>query len=162
MFLALRELRFARGRFALMGLVIALISVLVVLLSGLSVAMMLYDGHGVTQDHAEAARWFRLILEAGDCVISRAMLGNIEETEKARRRAYDGNAESQYRLGTSYRAGWGVPMDLVQAHLWTTLAAAQGHERARSLREIFARSMTSEELTESERLVKQWRQRKLG
>lgn len=36
MFLALRELLFARGRFALMGVVIALISVLVVLLSGLS------------------------------------------------------------------------------------------------------------------------------
>ena len=36
MFLALRELRFARGRFALMGVVIALISVLVVFLSGLS------------------------------------------------------------------------------------------------------------------------------
>lgn len=36
MFLALRELTFARGRFALMGLVIALIAVLVVLLSGLS------------------------------------------------------------------------------------------------------------------------------
>ncbi|SFI60695.1 MULTISPECIES: ABC transporter permease [Microbacterium] len=36
MFLALRELRFARGRFALMGIVIALISVLVILLSGLS------------------------------------------------------------------------------------------------------------------------------
>ncbi|KAA9132887.1 ABC transporter permease [Microbacterium caowuchunii] len=36
MFLAVRELRFARGRFTLMGVVIALISVLVVLLSGLS------------------------------------------------------------------------------------------------------------------------------
>lgn len=36
MFLALRELKFARGRFTLMGIVIALISVLVVLLSGLS------------------------------------------------------------------------------------------------------------------------------
>lgn len=36
MFLALRELKFARGRFALMGVVIALISLLVVLLSGLS------------------------------------------------------------------------------------------------------------------------------
>jgi putative ABC transport system permease protein len=36
MFLAVRELRFARGRFTLMGVVISLISVLVVLLSGLS------------------------------------------------------------------------------------------------------------------------------
>ena len=37
MFLALRELRFARGRFALMGSVVALIAILMVLLSGLSV-----------------------------------------------------------------------------------------------------------------------------
>ena len=37
MFLALRELRFARGRFTLMGIVIALISLLVVMLSGLLV-----------------------------------------------------------------------------------------------------------------------------
>lgn len=40
MFLALRELRFARGRFALMGIVIALIAVLVVLLSGLSTGLV--------------------------------------------------------------------------------------------------------------------------
>lgn len=40
MFLALRELTFARGRFALMGAVIALISVLVVLLSGLSTGLV--------------------------------------------------------------------------------------------------------------------------
>lgn len=36
MFLALRELRFARGRFGLMGSVIALVAVLMVMLSGLS------------------------------------------------------------------------------------------------------------------------------
>ena len=40
MFLALRELRFARTRFALMGAVIALVSVLVVLLSGLSAGLV--------------------------------------------------------------------------------------------------------------------------
>ncbi|WP_313410186.1 ABC transporter permease [Aeromicrobium sp.] len=40
MFLALRELLFARGRFALMGAVISLISVLVVLLSGLSTGLV--------------------------------------------------------------------------------------------------------------------------
>ena len=39
-FLALRELAFARGRFALMGAVIALIAVLMVLLSGLSVGLV--------------------------------------------------------------------------------------------------------------------------
>lgn len=39
MFLAVRDLRFARGRFALMGAVIALISLLVVLLSGLTAGL---------------------------------------------------------------------------------------------------------------------------
>lgn len=39
MFLALRDLRFARGRFALMGVVIALIATLGVLLSGLAVGL---------------------------------------------------------------------------------------------------------------------------
>ena len=39
-FLALRELGFARGRFALMGAVVALITVLMVLLSGLSVGLV--------------------------------------------------------------------------------------------------------------------------
>ncbi|MDM7854994.1 ABC transporter permease [Cellulomonas alba] len=40
MFLGLRELRFARGRFTLMGVVIALVAVLVVLLSGLSAGLV--------------------------------------------------------------------------------------------------------------------------
>ncbi|MFY1654819.1 ABC transporter permease [Solwaraspora sp. WMMB762] len=40
MFLALRELAFARGRFALIGVVVALIAVLTVLLSGLSVGLV--------------------------------------------------------------------------------------------------------------------------
>ena len=40
MFLALRELTFARGRFALMGSVVALIAVLMVILSGLSVGLV--------------------------------------------------------------------------------------------------------------------------
>ena len=40
MFLALREMSFARGRFVLMGSVVALIAVLMVLLSGLSVGLV--------------------------------------------------------------------------------------------------------------------------
>lgn len=40
MFLALRELDFARGRFSLMGLVIGLIAILMVLFSGLSAGLV--------------------------------------------------------------------------------------------------------------------------
>lgn len=49
MFLALRELLFARGRFALMGVVVALISILMVLLSGLSVGLVKDGVSGLQQ-----------------------------------------------------------------------------------------------------------------
>jgi TPR repeat protein len=125
-----------------------------------SVAMLYNDGKGVRQDHAEAARWFRLAAETDTTGFAAAMLADIEDTEGQRRRAYEGDAHGQYRLGMACRAGWGVPQDLVQAHLWMTLAAEQGHEEAQSLREIFARPMTPEQLGESERLARQWRKRR--
>jgi putative ABC transport system permease protein len=49
MFLARRELSFARGRFALMGAVVALVAVLMVLLSGLSV--------GLVNDGVSGLKW---------------------------------------------------------------------------------------------------------
>ena len=39
MFLAIRDIRFAKGRFALMGSVVALISLLLVMLSGLTAGL---------------------------------------------------------------------------------------------------------------------------
>lgn len=39
MFLAIRDIRFARGRFALMGSVVALITLLLVMLSGLTAGL---------------------------------------------------------------------------------------------------------------------------
>ena len=91
-----------------------------------SLAMLYNDGKGVRQDHAEAARWFRLAAEADALEFAgafvSAMLADIEDTERQKRRAYEGDAHGQYRLGMACRAGWGVPQDLVQAHLWMTLA----------------------------------------
>ncbi|MDO5493251.1 MAG: ABC transporter permease [Nesterenkonia sp.] len=54
MFLALRELRFARGRFSLMGLVIALIAVLMVLLTGLSAGLVNDGVSGLKSQPASA------------------------------------------------------------------------------------------------------------
>jgi putative ABC transport system permease protein len=57
MFLTLRELAFARGRFALMGAVVALIAVLMVLLSGLSVGLV-NDGVSGLQKRPVTSRAF--------------------------------------------------------------------------------------------------------
>lgn len=72
MFLALRELSFARGRFALMGLVVSLIALLMVLLSGLSVGLvndgvsglqrMPVDSFAFQEDVAEDSAFSRSIV----------------------------------------------------------------------------------------------------
>lgn len=59
MFLAIRDLRFARGRFALMGVVIALLSLLVVMLSGLTAgltAQSISAVRGLPADHIAFSR----------------------------------------------------------------------------------------------------------
>ena len=61
MFLSLRDLRFARGRFALIGSVVAMITLLVVMLTGLT------DGLGRQSTSAlEALDAPRIVLDAGD------------------------------------------------------------------------------------------------
>ena len=60
---------------------------------------------GVPQDHAEAARWFRLAADQGD-------------------------ANGQGNLGSMCADGTGVPQDHAEAVRWYRLAADQGHAPA--------------------------------
>ena len=47
--------------------------------------------------------------------------------------AEQGHAESQYRLGTMYEAGAGVPSDFLEASRWYRKAARQGHTSAQHM-----------------------------
>ena len=58
------------------------------------------------KDRAEAARWYRLAAKQG----------------------YD---QAQCILGFMYTRGYGVPEDLVFAHMWWNLSTAQGYWLAR-------------------------------
>ena len=61
---------------------------------------VLYDqGHGVPQDYAQAAVWWRKAAEQGD-------------------------ADAQYTLGLDYDLGQGVPQDYAEAYFWYDLAAS--------------------------------------
>ncbi len=55
-----------------------------------------------------------------------------------------------------YAKGEGVPQDYVQTHMWFNLAAAQGHEDARKNRDIAAESMTPADISEAQRLAREW------
>ena len=66
-------------------------------------------------------------------------------------------AVAQFSLGVMYSKGRGVPQDYVQAHMWVNLAAAQGIEDARELRDILAELMTPAQIAEAQRLAREWK-----
>ncbi len=56
-----------------------------------------------------------------------------------------------------YRKGEGVPKDYVQAHMWYTLAAAQGDKDAGEFRDLLAEKMTPAQIAEAQRLAREWK-----
>ncbi len=74
--------------------------------------------------------------------------------------AEQGHSEAQAGLGGMYGTGRGLPQSNVQAHLWFNLAAAQGLEQASKLRDIVAEKMTPAQITEAQRLARDWKPKK--
>ena len=92
-----------------------------------SLGIMYANGEDVSQDDAEAVRWYRLA-------------------------ANQGNAVAQYNLGIMYERGRGVPEDQLEAHMWFDLAAAQvsaeDRDRYVEARDDVAGRMTPERIVE--------------
>jgi hypothetical protein len=113
-----------------------------------NLGVMCGTGRGVAQDGAEAVRWYRLAVDWW------------------RRAAEQGDASAMINLGIRYASGWGVRRDYVQAHMWRNLATLQlsGGDRAQSIktRDALANLMTPEDLSEAERLAREWHSRHPG
>ena len=97
--------------------------------------VMYAEGRGVARDDAEAVRWFRLAAGQGD-------------------------AEAQGGLGFAYGAGRGVEQDFVASYMWLTLAIATltgvTQHGATKFRDTIAAAMTSAQITEAQRLAREW------
>jgi TPR repeat protein len=89
-------------------------------------------GRGVTQDDTEAVAWFRKAADQGDAI-------------------------AEFLLGNQYANGKGVPQDYVRAHMWFSLAAAQGEQRAVKTPEMAERKMTPAQITEAQKLARDWK-----
>ena len=71
--------------------------------------------------------------------------------------AEQGDPLAQSYLGSMYYEGlWGAPQDNVLAHMWLTLAAVQGFEKAAELRDLLEAYMTPAQLAETQRLAREW------
>ena len=89
-------------------------------------------GGAVSQDFAEAIKWFQKAAEQGHAV-------------------------AKLHLGVMYAEARGVPQDYVRAYMWFNLAAAQGEQKATELLDMAARRMTQAQIAEAQKLARDWR-----
>ena len=92
-----------------------------------------WGGHGVQQDAAQAALWYR---KAAD----------------------QGNALAQAHLGLMYEHGYGVPRNAVMARMWLNLAVSRAPSlsMAVKLRNEVGAKMTPAQIAEAKRLADEW------
>jgi uncharacterized protein len=133
--------------------------------------LMYAKGKGVPQDFQKAMHWYRLAADQG---FAKAMsnLGGMyskghgvpkDYTQAIRwyeEAAEQQLPEAQYNLGVMYKEGHGVARDLVSAHMWFNLSASQGHREAHRARIVVSRMMTPEQITEAQKLAREWRETK--
>lgn len=68
-----------------------------------------------------------------------------------------GSSNAYFDLGVAYSTGsHGVGCDLIEAHKWFNLAAAQGHVEAASCRADISDEMSAREIAEAQRRARQW------
>tara|TARA_B100000678_G_C18129173_1_gene469946 strand:- start:160 stop:486 length:327 start_codon:yes stop_codon:yes gene_type:complete len=71
--------------------------------------------------------------------------------------AVDGDVQACYELGVVWSTGGhGLDCDLIEAHQWFNLAAAQGHQEAAWCRSDISDEMTAREIAEAQRRARQW------
>ena len=129
-------------------------------------------GRGVPQDDAEAVKWYRKAAEQGHAK-AQYNLGvryangrgvpkdDAEAVGWWRKAAEQDHASAQFNLGIMYHYGQGVPQDYVQAHMRYNLAASRfppgvNRDKSVSNRDIIAKTMTPAQISEAQKLAREW------
>lgn len=66
------------------------------------------------------------------------------------------DAQAQARLGALFRDGEGTDRDLVQAHMWMTIAYLRGESEVRQALTALRREMSEGDVARSERFAIEW------
>ena len=126
----------------------------------------MYDnGQGLTQDKAEAVKWYLLAAEQAHSdaqlnlgAIYRNGQGVSEDFVEAakwyRLAAKQGNAIAQDNLGILYYFGDGVPQSNLTAHMWINLAFENGVPEAGTRRDFIAEEMTKADISKAQDMAK--------
>jgi hypothetical protein len=131
---------------------------------------MYYEGQGVPQSDAEAAKWFRKAAEQGEDT-SQDALGSIyftggdgiaqnyaEAMKWFRKAADQGNPAAQNSLGMMYEKGHSVPMNFILAYMWYSLSANDPAYKlwAKDQMDKIAQHMAPSQIAEAQKLAREW------
>jgi TPR repeat protein len=127
------------------------------------------DGRGVPSDPAEAVAWFQKAADQGDPIAQYCLGLQWAAGEGVPRQDYteaikwfqmaaeQGHAIAKLHLGVMYAEGRGVPQNYIRAHMWFSLAAAQGEQKAIKLLDMTVQRMTPAQIAEAQKLARDWR-----
>jgi TPR repeat protein len=133
-----------------------------------NVGIMFQQGLGVPQSDVEAAYWYRRAADNGHARAQQNLalmyeegVGVLQDYNEAanwyRRSAAGGNLNAKLNLGVMLERGVpGLPTNVVLAHMWYNLAAAQGSTEAAKFRDELALNMSREQVAEAQRLAQEW------
>lgn len=132
-----------------------------------NLAVLYKQGKGVMKDAKKAAQWFRKAADKG-LADAQYYLGHMYDTGQGveqspgyavvwyRKAAEQGNALAQTNLGVLYASGQGVKQDLIQAYVWFSVAAAQGIQAALDNRELIAKQLSAEQITQAKQQAREY------
>ncbi len=134
----------------------------------LTLGEMYRKGWGNKKDAKEAVKWYRRAADQGyreaKYNLGRMYLeGNgvsknlPQAFELIRQAARQDDPESQAFLGYMYAEGIGVSIDLIQAYIWADAGALNGVEYGVMLRKALTKIMTDEEISEAQKLAKEYK-----
>ena len=128
---------------------------MLIAIAGTAVAGALEDAYSALNegDYATALQLFRPLANEGNVAARKAVAIINDYCLKADK----GNALAQFTLGFIYEKGLGVPQDYARAHMWFSLAAAQGTKGAAEWRERLAARMSPAQITEAQKLAREWK-----
>jgi TPR repeat protein len=82
----------------------------------------------------------------------------VEAIKWYRLSAEQGYALAQFNIGAMYNNGEGVTQDPVQAHKWLNISGGSGLKEGHKHRDIIEKEMTSDQILEAQKLVREWMQ----
>lgn len=126
------------------------------------------NGQGVPKDDAQARQWYEKAANQGHA-LAQVNLGSLYDYGRGGsqdfrmavrwylRAANQENDLAQQKLGLLYERGDGVQKDFVKAYMWYKLGTAKGRTPGTIRRDDLATRMTSDQLAEAKKLVREWK-----